>query len=84
MSKRIYVSVLPLGLHVLPKRAVYTQTREDIHLSPYTRHIIAENGASSFPNIVALSCSKAGAGKFFVSASATILLVLHCTSLTSE
>jgi hypothetical protein len=41
------------------------------------RHIIAENGASSSPNIVALCCSKAGAGKFFVSASATILLVLH-------
>ena len=32
------------------------------------------------PNIVALCCSKVGAGKFFVSASATILLVLHCTS----
>jgi hypothetical protein len=54
MSERIYVYDLPLGLHVLPKRPVYTQARWDMHLSPYTRHIIAENGASSSPNIVAL------------------------------
>jgi hypothetical protein len=46
------------------------------------RHIIAENGTSSSPNIVAICCSKAGADKFFVNVSATILLVLHCTSLT--
>ena len=57
------------------------QVRVDIHLSPYTRHIIAVNGASSSPNITALCCSNAGAGKFFVSASATILLVLYFTSL---
>jgi hypothetical protein len=33
-----------------------------MHVSPYTRHIIAENGASPSPNIVALCCSKAGSG----------------------
>ena len=37
--------------------------------------------SSSSPNIVAPYCSKAGACKFLVSASATILLVLHCTSV---
>jgi hypothetical protein len=67
---------------VLLKRYAHKQARQDIQLSPYTRHIIAENGASSSFNIVALCCSNTGAGKFFVSASATILLVLYCTSLT--
>jgi hypothetical protein len=43
----------------------------------WTVFFIAENGTSFSPNIFALCCSKAGAGKFFV-----ILLVLHCTSLT--
>jgi hypothetical protein len=62
----------------------HTQARWDIQLCPYMRHIIAENGTSSSPNIVDLCYSKTGADKFFVSSSATILLVLHCTSFTMQ
>ena len=51
--------------------------------SPYTRHNIAQKNASSSPNMVTRCCSNAGTGRFFVSASATILLVLYCCCLTS-
>jgi hypothetical protein len=57
------------------------QIKDIIIIGPHTRHIIAVNGALSSPNITALCCSNAGNGRFFVSASAIILLVLHCTSL---
>ena len=66
---------------MLVSRGIHTHKHVRTYNYAPTRDI-AENGASSSPNIVALCCSKAGAGKFFVSKSATILLVLHYTSLT--
>ena len=75
---------LPLGLHVYPSlKCVLSLARQDIHFSPYTRHNIAQKSASSSPNMVTRCCSNAGTGRFFVSASATILLVLYCCCLTS-
>lgn len=47
------------------------------------RHSIAENDASSYPTIVAMCCSKAGAGKFFVSKSAHNLFGLALMQLDS-